>query len=208
MNTQRGSIAFNILMVIMVIIIAVLIYLLAGGRKNHIGNTFGIQSPSTQNTINDAPAFMPNGEFSDGLGTPQTVTKGTLDETGGGITLTEVFEHDINNDGRPDRITRTRVENGTGHFYYEYKIELNSKNKMQNITPAGFRTTEGTDCALQKLQFRFKPDFHVTKISRKWRDTWQTPTMATKTTYTMVGDTLDVADIQQMKSVCDVSELF
>ena len=63
--------------------------------------------------------------FSDGLTRPDLVETYTMDETGSGVTKKEIFNLDINNDDFIDRITRTRHENGTAHFWYEYKIELN-----------------------------------------------------------------------------------
>ena len=199
----------NILLMIMLIVIGVLIYILANGGRAKLAPTFGIESPQTAFTqSNPVPASQNvTGEFSDGLGEPDSISKSSLDEFGAGIASVEIFNRDINGDGRADRITRTRVENGTPHFYYEYKIELNEGGKYIDITPDGFRTTEGADCALQKIRFSFKPDFMVTKISRKWRDTWTTPTMATKTTYALQGNRLNVTDSVQLKEICNVSEL-
>lgn len=200
----------NILLMIMLIVIGVLIYILANGGRAKLAPTFGIESPQTEAAqSNPVPASQNvTGEFSDGLGKPDSISQSSLDEFGAGIASVEIFNRDINGDGRADRITRTRVENGTPHFYYEYKIELNEGGKYIDITPDGFRTTEGADCALQKIRFSFKPDFMVTKISRKWRDTWTTPTMATKTTYALQGNRLNVTDSVQLKEICNVSELF
>ena len=200
----------NILLMIMLIVIGILIYILANGGRAKLAPTFGIESPQAAITqSNTIPASQNvTGEFSDGLGKPDSISKSSLDEFGAGIASVEIFNRDINGDGRADRITRTRVENGTPHFYYEYKIELNENGRYIDITPDGLRTTEGADCALQKIRFSFKPDFMVTKISRKWRDTWTTPTMATKTTYALQGNRLNVTDNVQLKEICNVSELF
>ena len=149
-----------------------------------------------------------NGEFNDGLVRPDTVSVGTLDEYGAGVARTEIFTRDINGDGRNDRITRRRIENGTDHFYYDYKIELNTKNGFINITPDALRTTEGVECALTKLRFIFTPNFRVEKISRDWRDTWVTPTTAYKTIYTLRGTELNAGMPQQMRDVCNVADLF
>lgn len=207
-QSQRGAMALNIILVIMLIIIGVLIYLLAGGEMPRIGKTRGVDSPETLTTADDAPTLRTQAGFTDGLTNPVSVSRGTLDEFGAGIAETSVYEIDINDDGRPDRITRTRHETGTDHFYDEYKIEINHGGRYSDITPSGFRTTEGAECALQKLQFSFRPDFRVVKISRPWQDTWTTPTMATKTTYAFVGDELRATGSEQMKVVCEVSDLF
>lgn len=203
---QSGNIVLNILLIIMFLIIAFLIYILAGGKVPKISSTSGIQSPDmpTQN-VN---AAQTGGAFSDGLNNPSFSDQYPLDEFGAGIAEKDIFDVDINGDGKNDRITRTRNENGTSHFYYQYKIELNKNGTFTDITPSGFRTTEGAECALQKLQFRFSPVFEVIKISRKWQDSWDTPTLATKTTYKFNDGQLEQVSSQQMKSICDVTDLF
>lgn len=203
-NQQSGNILFNILLIIMFAIIAVLIYILAGGPVPKIIRSGGVQSPNIQIPINTNNT----GEFSDGLINPDSAEKYQLDEYGAGISERDIFNRDINGDGRMDRITRTRNENGTSHFYYQYKIELNENGKFVDITPDGFRTTEGAECALQKLQFIFNPDFQVIKISRNWDTSWDTPTMATRTMYTFNNGKMISHAPQQMKIVCDVSDLF
>ncbi len=203
-NQQSGNILFNILLIIMFAIIAVLIYILAGGPVPKIIRSGGVQSPNIQMPINTNNT----GEFSDGLINPDSAEKYQLDEYGAGISERDIFNRDINGDGRMDRITRTRNENGTSHFYYQYKIELNENGKFVDITPDGFRTTEGAECALQKLQFVFNPDFQVIKISRNWDTSWDTPTMATRTMYTFNNGKMISHTPQQMKIVCDVSDLF
>jgi len=209
---QRTGTTFKILFAIMILAIIVMIYILAGGRTPPVGKTSGLSAPDTtieraaDTDDTDAPARA-NGEFTDGLGQPDEVTNHTPDEFGAGIVSIETFNRDINNDGRPDRITRTRVENGTAHFYYEYKIELGTDGGMRDITPDGFRTTEGARCALQKLRFSFRPDFTVTKVSRNWRDSWDTPTPSTKTVFSMQGENLEISETQKLKSVCDVADL-
>ena len=203
-NQQSGNILFNILLIIMFAIIAVLIYILAGGPVPKIIRSGGVQSPNIQMPINTNNT----GEFSDGLINPDSAEKYQLDEYGAGISERDIFNRDINGDGRMDRITRTRNENGTSHFYYQYKIELNENGKFVDITPDGFRTTEGAECALQKLLFIFNPDFQVIKISRNWDTSWDTPTMATRTMYTFNNGKIISHTPQQMKIVCDVSDLF
>ncbi len=207
MNTQRGSIGFNIMFAIMLVAIGVMLYILLGGKNPFVTSTNTVVSPTA--IVDDtAPSRDANGEFNDGLGVADAATAGELDEYGAGIASIDVFNRDINSDGRIDRITRTRVENGTDHFYYEYKLELNTKNGYMDITPDGFRTTEGAECALRKLRFVFRPVFKIDIISREWADTWLTPTMATKTTYTFQHGELNASDAQQMRVVCDVADLF
>ncbi len=209
-NSQRGGITFYATMAILLTAIGVLAYMLvARHNASKSDATTNIVSPimsDDQSVANDDE--YGNGEFDDGLGRANSVTNGTLDEFGAGIAETSVFDRDINNDGRRDRITRTRIENGTAHFHYEYKIELNTPNGYVDITPDGFRTTEGATCALQKLRFYFKPDFHVEKISRPWQETWITPTMASRTNYTIKKDAFYASAPQQLRSVCNVSDLF
>jgi hypothetical protein len=146
--------------------------------------------------------------FNDGLGLPNSVINYRLDEYGEGLASIEIFNMDINGDNKPDRITRARHENGTSHFYYEYKIELSDGGKFANITPDGFRTVESADCSLQKLQFAFRPEFHVVKISRQWEESWTHPTMAVKTVYNIANDELKASQPRQMKSICNVADLF
>lgn len=147
-------------------------------------------------------------EFSDGLISPDSSTQYQLDEFGEGISESDIFYTDINNDNLKDRITRNKYENGTAHFYYEYKIELNTGNGFMDITPENFRTVEGADCALTKIQFIFKPQFSIVKISRDWQESWTNPTMATKYIYNLFGDKLKIIKTEQLKSICNVSVLF
>lgn len=207
MNTQRGSIGFNIMFAIMLVAIGVMLYILLGGKNPFVTSTNTVVSPATI-VDETTPSRDANGEFNDGLGAADAATAGELDEYGAGIAVIDVFNRDINSDGRIDRITRTRVENGTDHFYYEYKLELNTQNGYMDITPDGFRTTEGAECALRKLRFIFRPAFRVDIISREWTDTWITPTMATKTTYAFRHGELNASDATQMRVVCDVADLF
>lgn len=201
---QSGNILFNVLLVMLIVTIGVLAYMLINKRDETTGRTMTVVSPNAPT----ATVATDDDEFNDGLRNPDTVTRGTLDEFGAGIAETAVFNRDINDDGRPDRITRRRVENGTDHFYYDYKIELNTKNGYTDITPNGFRTTEGADCALQKLRFVFKPDFRVIKISRDWEQSWDTPTPATRTEYTITGNQFHNIASTPVGTICNVADLF
>lgn len=158
----------------------------------------------------DLPVKKQSGNvvFTDGLENPEDIQTEKADEFGVGIVKVETFSIDINNDNTPDRITKIRHESGTAHFWDEYKIEINKNGRFRNITPNGFRTTTGAECALQQLQFRFKPYFHIIKISRPWTDSWNNPSMATRTIYTVNNDRLIADTPEKIRSVCDVAELF
>lgn len=209
---QSGNVLLNVLLILMFIIIAVLIYILAGGPMPTFTKTpAGVQSPEMQFSDNknlDVVIAANTGEFSDGLTNPDFSEQYQLDEFGTGVTERDIFDIDINNDGRRDRITRTRNENGTAHFYYQYTIELNNNGDFVDITPDGFRTVEGAECALQKLQFVFRPEFRVIKISRDWDKSWDTPTPATRTVYTISNNQISAETSTPLKTICDVTDLF
>lgn len=212
-NNERGGATVNILLAIMLIVIGVLIYILASGTPGRLGRSIGTDSPrmtppAGQTPPSPNPGVRTNGEFSDGLGRPESSVQYQLDEFGAGVARRDVFRRDINGDGALDRITRVRVENGTPHFYDEYKIELNQSGKFIDITPDDWRTIEGADCALQKLQFKFSPTFQVVKIGRPWQESWETPTRAVKTTYSLATDKIEVIKTETLKTICDVSALF
>lgn len=203
-NYEKGSAILTILLIIMVVVIGFLIYLLAGGSIPKATKTVGVESP----TMEISTKKTENEQFSDGLTNLVSSKKFNLNEFGEGIAEQNIYEYDINNDGKKDRITRTKNENGTPHFYYEYKIELNKNGSFVDITPEGFRTTEGAECALQKLQFVFKPDFKVIKISRDWKDSWDTPSLAIQTTYNFSDGKIISISEKELQTICDVSELF
>ena len=203
-NYEKGSAILTILLIIMVVVIGFLIYLLAGGSIPKATKTVGVESP----TMEISTSKTENEQFSDGLTNLVSSKKFNLNEFGEGIAEQNIYEYDINNDGKKDRITRTKNENGTPHFYYGYKIELNKNGSFVDITPEGFRTTEGAECALQKLQFVFKPDFKVIKISRDWEDSWDTPSLAIQTTYNFSDGKIISTSEKELQTICDVSELF
>ncbi len=206
MKQQRGSIALNISLVIMLVVIGVLAYILMTGKDDKDDKTFAIQSPDTENT---SPAAGDDQAFSDGLGQPGETIHPNVNEYGEGVSEIAVFYRDINADGHRDRITRRHIENATSHFYYEYKIELNTgTGEYLDITPPDFRTVTGTECALTLIQFRFMPEFHVVMISRPWRNSWTSPTQAMKTTYVINNSRLEISDASAGKTVCDVRDLF
>ncbi len=204
-KSEQGGVVISVLLIIMLIIIGVLVYILMSGReiKTHRGSD--IQSPS-QITATHGETIAAD-EIGDGLINPDYYQEYELDDFGAGIADMAVFNRDINNDGRMDKIVRTRHENGTDHFYYEYKISVANNGTFIDITPDGFRTTEGAECALQKLKFSFKPDFRVVKVSRPWQESWTTPTMATQTVYTLNENHITPISSQDLKVICDVADL-
>ncbi|MBQ8255922.1 MAG: hypothetical protein IJY99_03085 [Alphaproteobacteria bacterium] len=205
MKSQNGSIALNIMSILAVGALIALVYVLWTKDTSKEQKTPSEYIPQPERT---QPKYEPNNVFTDGLTTPKESTEYELDDMGAGIASTDVYYQDINGDGVQDRITKTRNENGTAHYWEDYKIELNQNGRWRNITPDGFRTTEGAECSLQKIQFVFKPKFEVIKISRPWRESWTTPSMATKTIYKMQGDKLVAESTQEVGEICDVAELF
>lgn len=208
MKNERGSVAINILMVIMVVMICVLGWLLVRTRNGGVGRTEGLDSPTRAVSIQSGNVNR-GGRFSDGLPmTADDTTKFELDEFGAGIAQIQVFYIDIDGDGHADRITRTRDENGTDHYSDIYSVELRRGDAFVDVTPPQLQTVQGAECALQRIQFVFKPDFRIIKISRPWRDSWTTPTLAEKTEYAFADGDLYPIQTVPMKVVCDVSELF
>lgn len=205
MKSERGSISMGVLLVFIIGLAVVLGYVLLNKDNTNTDVTV-VGSGAIDITYNNTSA--PSVGFTDGLNQPSSSETFPLDEVGEGTEKKEVFNVDINSDGLMDRIVRTHNENGTAHFWDEYRIELNNNGVYFNIAPSGLRTTEGAECALQKVKFVFKPKFKVIKISRPWDETWNTPTMATRTVYELQGDKLVATSVQELKKVCDVSELF
>lgn len=203
MQSKNTSWILNIMLGIMVLIIIFLGYVLWKKQSdNIIATPQGINTPVM-------PVKQKITVFTDGLGQPNSSTEIQPDETGAGITKIDVFEFDLNNDGITDRITRSKHETGTSHAWQEYTIELKrDNNTWNNITPDGFRTTEGAECSLQKLQFIFEPKFHVIKISRPWESTWDTPTVAKKTVYIIQDNKIVPNETLNAGTVCDVKDLF
>lgn len=207
MKSQRGGITTNVLLILIFASACALFFMKFRGDFKNSGTTTTMDSPTISQRV-QAKKTAPVGEFTDGLGTPDTITHGTLDEFGAGIESIAEFNRDINNDGQSDRITRTHVATGNAHDYDEYAIELNNNGAMHNITPKGFRTTHGADCALRLIQFHFAPTFGVTIISRPFVDTWDTPSMATKTEYYLENNKLVNSPATKLSNICDVRDLF
>lgn len=167
-------------------------------------------SPMENATVISQTDNVANPEgFSDGLTNPDSIIKYDLNEFDTGIAEKSIYYVDINKDGTKDKITKTFIETGNAHAYYEYKIELKSGDKYVDITPQNFRTTNGASCDLQQIKFSFRPKFKVTIISRGMGDLWNTPTMAYKQTFTLSSDNkMRASQKTQMRSICDVKELF
>ncbi len=199
-QNKKTSGMWRIVVLGILLIVGVMIIYFIGNNKH------------TKNVVAETGSFIVSTEsgetFSDGLQNSSNIRRFEPDDSGAGITEIAEYTYDINNDGRPDRITRSRVENGTVHFQYVYKIELNDNEKYVDITPRNFYTVEGAECALQKLQFSFKPDFSETKITRPMADDWNTPTQSTKTVFALWNNKIHTVSSIEYKTACDVSELY
>ena len=147
MKSERGSISMGVLSVFILGLAIVLGYVLLN-KDNANTDVAVVGTGAIDIAYNNASA--PSAGFTDGLNQPSSSETFPLDEVGEGTEKKEVFNVDINSDGLMDRIVRTHNENGTAHFWDEYRIELNNNGVYFNIAPSGLRTTEGAECALQK----------------------------------------------------------
>ena len=206
MRTTGDKILIVCLVVLILVIGGVLIFMLPEKQPETLvaGSTVYTSVP-LQPVATDVAT---DSGFSDGLGVPDKIIPGTLDEFGAGVASVEQFYRDINNDGVKDQITRTHIATGNAHDYAEYKIELNTDGKMVDITPHGFRTTHGADCALRLIRFHYVPTFGATIISRPFVETWDTPSMASRTTYSLDGEKITDGQPENLSAVCDVAQLF
>ncbi|MBO4582725.1 MAG: hypothetical protein J5714_01550 [Alphaproteobacteria bacterium] len=186
--------------------IVIVIFLVAVG----IFVFYKLKKPNVITIDVDEPTIeiVEDTEFSDGLSNPVSVHTFEPNEFGEGVVEVATFSYDLDQDGHPDKISRARRETGTAHFQYIYKVELNDGQKLVNITPKDLFTVEGAECAHQKIQFSFKPDFSITKISRPMGEDWNTPTQSTKTVYALWNNGLRVVTTSEYKTACDVAELF
>ena len=199
---SKRTIPFWVIITFMVLIIGGLVYLLLGSPRTDITTTVSapaVRLDTTKKTLDD---------FSDGLRNPHEIQTFQLDETGAGVASQFIYYYDINGDGISDRITRSRHENGTSHFWDAYTVELAYNGGYRDITPENLRTVRGAECALVQVQFVFQPKFQIIKISRPWQESWNTPSVATRIIYEIKNNNMVVAAQNPMKSVCDVSELF
>ena len=202
MQNKDKTALFGIIAILTLVVLGLFWYMRTPTKTETVHTHVVTQTPQLNTSKKSKKIFQ------DGLGIHTSEIKQQPDETGTGITNIKVFNIDINSDGLMDKITKTHNENGTAHFWDDYKIELNKNGTWRNITPKGLRTTQGSECALQKVQFKFSPVFQVIKISRPWVESWTNPSTATKTVYTLKDDKLQVTSTEKMKTVCDVTELF
>ena len=185
--------------VIVIFLVAVGVFVFYKLKKPNV-TTIDVDEPTIE--------IVEDTEFSDGLSNPVSVHTFEPNEFGEGVVEVATFSYDLDQDGHPDKISRARRETGTAHFQYIYKVELNDGQKLVNITPKDLFTVEGAECAHQKIQFSFKPDFSITKISRPMGEDWNTPTQSTKTVYALWNNGLHVVTTSEYKTACDVAELF
>lgn len=201
-ENESGNLSLTIILILLLIVGVFLAYLLFNQPKDK-------KAPQVAEQILPAQEFVKSYSiFSDGLGKPDSKTEYTLNEFGEGTASIEIFNRDLNSDGVIDRISRIKQETGNAHSYYEYKIELRDKGYWRDITPDDFRTVEGADCSLQKLQFLFTPVFKVKKIYRNFETSWDTPSVASGTIYQLQNNSLVSTGKISLSTVCDVKELF
>lgn len=146
--------------------------------------------------------------FSDGLPAPDSTITRKTDEFGMGPSVKYVYYIDINKDGKTDKITKTFIETGNAHSYYEYTIEIKQDDKYVDITPDNFATVNGEPCDLQQIQFSFIPQFYVKLIYRELGDSWLQPTVAKQKTFLLNDNKWKTYAETELKPVCDVKELF
>lgn len=143
--------------------------------------------------------------ISDGLLIPDsTEVLNPIDKNGivYGITKSEIFFIDINDDRRKDKIIRERFSTGTAHGYTNYKIELDNGEKIGE-----FKTFEGADCFLTAYKFQFNP-FIITKVSRPLGgESWNQPAQSKIEQFEILDDKLEKISETDGPSICDVREL-
>ena len=227
MQSELGRISNNTLAILLMIIMGALFYALITfdaeknseqikfNKKNQtqiIHKTyFNQETKKTEDQkqqINKQEPIKIKENFQDGLGHTNTVQYFELNEFGAGIAAKAFFMHDINKDGKPDRITRTRHETGTANFSNEYAIELNQNGQFIDITPEKLNTVEGIECARTKFLFKFKPRFELIKISRQSASQPDMSSTAIMTRYVFANNQIVPIETKDMGQVCDVRELF
>lgn len=168
------------------------------------------QPLNEQNIIVEKHVVAPvakNG-FSDGLPTPDSIITHKLDEFGMGPSVKYIYYIDINKDGKPDKITKTLIETGNAHSYYEYTLAIKQGDEYIDITPNNFATINGEPCDLQQIQFGFVPQFRVKLIYRELGDSWLQPTVAKQKIFLLNDNELKTYTETELRPVCDVKELF
>lgn len=163
-----------------------------------------------QNIVAQKPVVAPvvKSGFSDGLPAPDSIITHKLDEFGMGPSVKYIYYIDINKDGKPDKITKTFIETGNAHSYYEYTIALKQGDEYTDITPNNFATINGEPCDLQQIQFSFVPQFRVKLIYRELGDSWLQPTAAKQKIFVLNDNKLKTYAETELRPVCDVKELF
>lgn len=212
MQDSATNVPRTIITIALTVVIGILVYIMTKpAPQQSQDNSIGVGSPVAIDKTQFAPRRDITDDFdkfNDGLASPSAEQETEPDDFGVGITNVRIYNHDLNNDGVLDRITRTHIENGTSHFTNEYTIELASGSGWINITPENFNTVESADCAIQKLRFYFDPVFTVEIIGRSIGETYATPTMAYRTIYQMTNNRLMQISHAPITEICDVSGLF
>ncbi|MBE6461912.1 MAG: hypothetical protein E7006_03685 [Alphaproteobacteria bacterium] len=204
---SKRTVPFWLIIALMILVIGGMIYLLFGSPQK-TEKIMPVGAPAIRLDENVARVRRAPANFTDGLHNPNETSTYQLDETGAGISNQTIYYRDINGDGISDRITRSHYENGTSHYWDSYTIELVQNGKYRDITPENFRTTHGAECSLTQIQFSFAPKFQIVKISRPWHETWNSPSVATRTIYELSDNKLVISSQKKLQSVCDVTELF
>lgn len=129
-----------------------------------------------------ANAATYNMSFDDGLPVRADSTEYTTatDRNGrdSGIYQYEYFYIDVNNDTRPDRITRGRYTSPTSAYTF-YRIEIQGPNRKYDRLPiTDFQTIENYGCFFRVFKFGFSPRFTITAASRDVVTNCVTPTAA------------------------------
>lgn len=137
-----------------------------------------------------------------------TITYNQFNEIGEGILKKEVFNIDINNDDELDKIVRIEKNRDTVPSIYEYKIFIIKNGHEIDITPKDFFTQKSADCSYRLFYFELKPKLKIIEISRPFIDTMTTPSIATKYIYVLNNNSLQKISTEQLKSVCNIEELF
>jgi len=175
--------------------------------KMYFNQDLSKESTDSKYISNNNTTIKSSGFF-DGLPEPDSVIDYPLDEFGMGVAQKSTYYIDINKDNVPDKITKTFVETGNAHSYYEYKVELKQGNKYIDITPVDLKTINGDDCDLQQIRFSLNPKFSAKIIYRELGDFWNQPTVANKKIFTLSDNKMRLSETKTLKPVCDVKKLF
>ena len=197
----------NILLFISVVILFGLVFILY--RISMQKSNQPITNQDTYLIDDNTSTSVKPSVFSDGLPNPDSVINYTLDDFGTGPAKKYIYYIDIDKNGTLDKITKTFIETGNAHSYYEYTIEIKTNGEYIDITPKNFHTINGAECDLQQIQFPFVPQFRAKLISRELGENlWNQPTMAKQKTFMLNGNNWKTYAETELKPVCDVKELF